>query len=409
MKINVLGSGKEVGKSAIVVDDGTKILMDYGVRIHPEPPTYPPRVKVDAAIISHAHLDHSGASPVLTKNKTPIYMTDITMELCNMLLNDSIKVSFKNGFRTPFSKKDVRRMIKNTKLVNYNEVFHKNNLSIELYNAGHIPGSSSILIDGRKSVFYTGDIQTMESHLIDKCHLPKSTDVLIMESTYSYRDHSNRKKEEARLINYVKETMSKNETVLIPAFAVGRSQEIMLILEKFSHLVALDGMAKSASNIISEYARFTKDPKKLRKVLKNVHFVNKKDSKKKIVERYPIIVSTAGMLSGGPAIGYLKEIRKRPESAVLFTGFLVEGTPGRTLTQKPVFSSDNERFKVKCKIERFQLSAHTDHNGLMNIIKKTNPENIICVHGDSCEDFAKSLSSLGFNAHAPKNNQKVIV
>ena len=157
-EIEVLGSGREVGRSAILVSGKKRVMMDFGVKIEPEPPKYPPTEKVDAAIISHAHLDHVGAAPLLfKKGKHPIYMNDVTLELGSMLIKDSMKVARNEGFGTPFDKTDVKRMVKNTKIVRYNEKFNIGDFSCTLWDSGHIPGSSSILLDGRKKIFYTAD------------------------------------------------------------------------------------------------------------------------------------------------------------------------------------------------------------------------------------------------------------
>ena len=143
MQIKIHGSGQEVGRSAIMLDDGkTKVMLDYGVKLQPEPPSYPAKPeKIDAVILSHAHLDHSGALPVFyRKGKIPAFMTDVTLDLSALLLKDSIKVAKKNGYSTPFEKNELNKMIKNARLVRYNEKFRVNNFNCRLYDAGHIPG-----------------------------------------------------------------------------------------------------------------------------------------------------------------------------------------------------------------------------------------------------------------------------
>ncbi len=413
MQISIHGAGQEVGRSAILVGDNkTNVMLDYGVKLHPEPPSYPLKPeKIDAIILSHAHLDHCGALPVFyRKSKLPLFMTDITLDLTTLLIKDSIKVAKKNGYSTPFANNDLSRMVKSTKIVRYGEKFRAGDFNCRLYDAGHIPGSSGVLMESRgKKVFYTGDIQTADSRLLKGCKLPEKVDVLITESTYSYRDHIARKNEEKRFIELVEETIADEETALIPVFAIGRSQEILLILEEYKSKIAMDGMARKASDIIASYGAYLNDAKKLRAILRKIHFVTK-ESRAGVIKKYPIIVSTAGMLGGGPSVNYLREISRMPESKVLFTGFLVEDSPGWNLIKTKIFENEEERFKVHSELQQINLSAHTDRSGLLEIIEKTRPETVICVHGEeeNCKNFAKFLEDeKGITAYAPKNGDAI--
>ncbi len=413
MQIEILGSGHEVGKSAILVsDEKTRIMLDYGVKLQPEPPKYPIRTtNIDAMILSHAHLDHSGALPVLyKKGKPPCFMTDVTFDLASLLIRDSMKVSKIQGYGTPYDRSDFKKMIRYTKLVNYNEEFAVGNFNCSLFDAGHIPGSSSVLLNNKKRILYTGDIQTADSHLLRGCQLPGRVDVLITESTYSYKEHLKRDKEEEKFLKLIEETLAREEIALIPVFAVGRAQEILLILEKYAGKIALDGMAKKASDIISYHSRYLKNPKKLKYILKKVRWIRSEKERSKAVKSCPIIVSSAGMLGGGPAVNYLRRIRGNAGSRVLFTGFLVEDSPGWKLIKTKIFENAEEKFDVHCELQQFEMSAHTDKAGLMNIINKTSPEKVICVHGESknCEKFAKEIQEkFKIQAFAPKNGEVI--
>lgn len=411
MEIQVVGAGREVGKSAILVEDVDRILLDCGVKLQPDPPSYPRIPKnLDACIISHAHLDHVGGAPsIYAKQKIPIYMTDVTMELSLLLIKDSLKIAKKEGYPTPYTPNDVRRMMKHTKLVSYGEKFRVGNFDCSLYDAGHIPGSSGILIQGKnEKIFYTGDIQTTQSHLLNSCHLPEKADVLITESTYSARSHPKREYEEKKLISSVEEVLANEATALIPVFAVGRAQEILLMLEDYADQIAVDGMPKTAGEIISSYGYYLKDNKQLRHVLKKVHYVQSPDDRKLTNKKYPILVSSAGMMSGGPVVSHLKMMSKKPENRVIFTGFLVEDSPGKKLLDTGMFQNNDEKFPVKCQLEQFDLSAHTDRKGLFSIIEHVKPEHVICVHGDHCKEFAKELEEeLNIHAYAPKNGEAV--
>ena len=411
VSVDVLGSGSEVGRSSIVVSGGKRIVMDCGVKIQPEPPKYPTIEKVDAAVISHAHLDHVGAAPMLfRKGKMPVYMNDITLELGTMLVKDSMKVAQKEGFHVPFDKSHVKRMVKNTKIVRYNEKFRVGDFSCSLWHSGHIPGSSSVLIDSGKKIFYTADIQTRPSHLLEPCKLPAKVDTLILESTYGMKVQADRKKEEKRLIEAIEETISNDGVALMPVFAVGRAQEVMLILKDYMNKIALDGMVKLASEIVAQYGSYIKTPKEFRDMLKKVKFIRTNEERAAALKKYPIIIASAGMLGGGPAVHYLREMQSMREGKVLFSGFLVEDSPGRNLIETKIFENDEERFHVSGDLQQLELSVHADRNGLMDIVRRTRPERVICVHGDKCAEFAKDIEEeFKIQAFAPKNGESIRV
>ncbi len=245
---------------------------------------------------------------------------------------------------------------------------------------------------------------------MNSCHLPKDIDILIMESTYSKREHPLRLQEEKNLIALVEEVVNKNSTALLPVFAIGRSQEVLFILEKFTSKIAIDGMARKATEIIFEHSSSIKDHVRLRKILNRIFTIHDSKDREFALKNYPIIISTAGMLFGGPALYFLKKIRSDPESKVLFTGYLIDDSPGKELLDTGRFKGEQESYNVKCEVRRFDLSSHAGHSGLLEIIKKTNPQKVACIHGDDCEGFAKEIeSSLGISAFAPKAGEKIKV
>src|SRR3989338_8298909 len=411
INIEILGSGSEVGRSSIVVSGKKRVVMDCGVKIQPEPPKYPPVEKVDAAIISHAHLDHVGAVPMLfRKGKIPVYMNDITLELGTMLVKDSMKVARKEGFTVPFDKSHVKRMVKNTKIVRYNEKFRVSDVTCSLWHSGQIPGSSSVMVEGSKKIFYTADIQTRPSHLLNPCNLPAKVDTLIIESTYGMKVQAPRAREEKRLVDAIEETLANDGVALMPVFAVGRAQEVMMILKDYVNKIALDGMAKLASEIVAQYGSYIKSPKEFRDVLKRVKFVRTDEQRAEAMKKYPIIITSAGMLGGGPAVHYLREIQSHGDAKVLFTGFLVEDSPGRNLIETKIFDNAEERFHVSGDLQQIELSAHADRTGLLDVIRRTRQETVICVHGDKCSEFAKSIEEeFKVQAFAPKNGETIKV
>lgn len=409
MELRFLGGAREVGRSSILaIHNKTRLLMDCGLKINPEPPQHPIIDSVSHLILSHSHLDHCGAIPMYyKKGAMPSYMNNVTFELSVLLLEDAMKVAKLNGYPPYYLKKDLERMEKNIELVEYDEDFTAGEIYCRLYDAGHIPGSSSVLAEADKSVFYTGDINMEETRLMKPAFLPKNVDCLITESTYSYKDRNERKDEERKFIESVEEALASNETALIPVFAVGRAQEILLLLENYADMMALDGMAKAATDIILRNGEYVKDISRLRKIAKKVRWVHNDHERAEAVKKYPIIVSTAGMLGGGPVVRYLNMIRKKENSKLIFTGFLVDDSPGRNLLKTGIYKNEDEHFTVKCKIEQYELSGHTDRSGLFEIIKKTNPEKVFCIHGDKCEDFAKEIQAMGIEAVAPELGQTI--
>ncbi|RLI97621.1 MAG: MBL fold metallo-hydrolase [Candidatus Aenigmatarchaeota archaeon] len=419
IKATFLGGAGEVGKSSIMISDNkTNIMLDYGVKLQEEPVEYPllPREKIDVVIPSHAHLDHSGAVPILFKRGEPkVIATDLTLELSYLLLNDSLKISKKRRERLPFSKRDLKSMMRNSTPIRYRTPKKIGGIKIELFDAGHIPGSASILMSKEKKIFYTGDIKMKDSRLLNGCSLPDKTDVLIIESTYGDKKQPKREDEEKKLKRYVREALTNNDIALIPTFAVGRAQEILLVLEEFADFIAIDGMAKQATEIIYYYKRYIKNSEKLKKIMKRITWVRNMRQRKNIIRKGGIVLTTAGMLGGGPIIFYLQELHDNPKTKILFSGFLVEDTPGYNLLKTGVYSNEEmvgekNNFKVKCEMHRLDFSAHADREELLNIIKKLSPKKVICVHGDNPKKFAKDVEEIfNIDAFAPKIGEEIVL
>ena len=196
----------------------------------------------------------------------------------------------------------------------------------------------------------------------------------------------------------------------MPVFAIGRAQEVMMILNKYANKMAMDGMAKLASDIISEYNYYLREPQKYKETLSKVKYVHSRKEREKVIENHSIIISSAGMLGGGPAVSYLRDMRNRKESKVIFSGFLIEDSPGHNLIETKIFNNSEEEFDVHCELNHIVLSAHADRRGLFEVIKRTNPKQVVCVHGDKCKEFAKDIEEhFGIQAFAPKNGEVIKV
>ncbi|MFH1420756.1 MAG: MBL fold metallo-hydrolase [Candidatus Aenigmatarchaeota archaeon] len=408
MKITFLGGAGEVGRNAFLLEEKqTRIMLDFGVRIQPEPPTYPEQTpEVDAIILSHAHLDHCGGIPALYRKGNPMLVTnDVTLELIQLLINDSMKISRLEGFPIPYDRRDVQKMLASAHIVPYRKHFDIKQFRCEFYDAGHIPGSCGTLIESKESgkrIFYTGDIDFKPTELLNGCNLPGKIDTLIIECTYSNRDHPPREKEKKRFLEIVESVVANNERALFPVFALGRSQEVLLILEKFAKKVSLDGMAKSASDIILQYPQYLRNAKRLRTVLNRTSWVYTQELRKHALKHAQLIVSPAGMLSGGPILFYLGALKNDKTLKILLTGFQVEDSAGFKLVNTGMFEHDEEHFKVAGKCERFDFSSHAGRSDLFKIIEKVKPKRVICIHGDDCKSFAREIKKkYNISATAP--------
>ena len=411
MEIKVLGAAREVGRSAISVrDESANIIMDYGIKLQ-ENEDFPEALKnqgkkdnspknplhtknVSAVFLSHAHLDHCGALPMLYKQETPpLYTTALSLELANLMIKDSMKIAKKEKYKIPFGKKELEKMNKTAHVLDYNQPVKIGNFTCALLDAGHIPGSAGVFLKHKtgRTIFYTGDINTIETELLKPCSLPEKADILIIESTYGEKLHPDRTQEKANFLSEVELSVNAASACLIPVFALGRSQEVLLMLEKYSDSIAIDGMAKDASEIMLKHRKCLKDPKRLSKILDNIAWIYDDKEREIAVKRFPVIVTTAGMMSGGPVLFYLRNIKSMQESKILFTGYIIEDTPAKNLLKTNVFRNQKEEYNVLASMHQYDFSAHADKNGLMDIIKRLNPEHVICVHGDSCEEFAKNI------------------
>ncbi len=390
ISFTALGGCNEVGRSSFLIDFGEKILLDRGIKLSPQGSEYPLPVEtnLDAVIISHAHLDHSGALPDLFVNSNILsYMTFPTLEISKILWFDTLKIAGLESESISFSKEDIEEATKFTFPVGYKRVLHiTKNCSMQFFDAGHILGSAMPLLSmGEKSLLYTGDFKVEETRLFKGADLNVGkVDFLAIESTYGDRNHPPRKECEKLFVEEVKETIDNGGTALLPAFAVGRSQEIIDVLHehKIGAPVYLDGMGQKVSRVTMKFPRFLKNPRFLKKALQKTEWIKNNADRKRALKQPSAIVTTAGMLQGGPALNYLKNIYKDEKSNVFLTGFQVEGTPGRILMETKKIYIDGKWYEVKGKVEKFDFSAHASQQEMLKAISKWQPEKVLLVHGD---------------------------
>lgn len=418
MKISVLGAGKEVGRSAFLVTcENTNILLDYGVLLKREP-IFPLHVRpkdINAVILSHAHLDHSGYIPSLflsSSTDIPVIGTLPTFELSQLLIEDMIKIS---GLYLPFEYLDLINMINHCKNLQYREKHSVGDVDISLHESGHVIGGASIMMEYQgKRIFYTGDINTRGSKLLRPADLDlPNIDLLIIESTYSQTEQMPREESERRLLDFAYEVVDRGGTLFIPAFSVERAQEIACVLKthQFKHKVAMDGMALKVNEIMLKYTSYLRDPEIFKKAVLEAEWVHGWQRRKQLVREPGVIISPAGMLVGGSAVFYLQEIAKDPKNGVAMVSYQGEGTPGRALLDKKIITYDGKMRKCLAEVNRFEFSGHNSRSELFEILDKIkgNPE-VLAIHGDgnSCTRFAEEIQDkYGFKAKAPSQGDVI--
>ena len=405
MMLRVLGAGREVGRAAILLkpsDRAKGMLLDYGVNISTEIPRFPEHVAprdLLAVALTHAHLDHSGGIPLLYVSvELPLLTTPLTLGLTELLVRDFLKIS---KYYVPFEIIELLSMMRNAKAVSPGDAVGVGPYHIEVYSAGHIPGSLMFLVEveGLK-ILYTGDFNLEDTCLLKGADTSpfKKADVIVMEATYASYDHPNRTQNEAIFVQKIKEVIEDGGTVLIPAFAVGRSQEIACVLyrHKVEAPVYLDGMARYASAIIEEHAdAYLRDASLYRRALGAVSRVTGAKMRRQISRKPGIIISSAGMLKGGAAVYYMERIMENPKNAVFFVSFQVPESPGRKVLQEGVFLSPRKAGKVAARVEWFDFSSHCGRSDLIRAVELTRSSStIIIVHSEEKggKEFAEYIA-----------------
>ncbi|MBV7272235.1 MBL fold metallo-hydrolase [Clostridiaceae bacterium UIB06] len=439
MKVSFLGGAHEVGGSCILVKVCDKnILLDCGIRQSaskdplPDFRTIQECGGIDAIIISHAHLDHIGSLPLISKEypNARIYTNNMTKDLMKVLLYDSLKIMNNREAEIPlYAELDVENMLNRIFTINYMvELPIFEGINLTFYIAGHIAGAACVYIttaDG--SLFYSGDFSIFAQSSVEGLKVPKlRPDVAIFETTYGDRLHSNREVEEERLIQLVRECEINKGKMLIPAFALGRAQEILLILKKAINKKIIKGINIYVDGMIKDINRVYKlNPVYLRnslakKILKgvepfyddNIIPVDKKELREKIAEDKEacIIVASSGMITGGPSQYYAEKLASMERAYIVITGYQDEESPGRKLlnlldSEERILEINGRSIPVRCKIEKVGLSAHGDKGEIKSLVNLLSPNNIFLVHGDGeiIEGFASELSSeVRGKIYAPK-------
>lgn len=455
MKITFLGAAHEVtGSCALLEACGKKILIDCGMEQGPdiyENSEIPvPPSSIDFVFLTHAHIDHSGKLPLLAKNGFcgSVYATTATYDLCAIMLADAAHIqeseaAWKNrraqrsgeeGYTPMYTLDDVHELMPQFRVTDYGKTVEPcKGISAVFYDAGHLLGSASIKISVTENgethhIVFSGDVGTPSRPLLCRPNVPDEADALIIESTYGDSLRSPQPKDlEQRLAEIIDRTITGGGNVVIPSFAVGRTQELLYMLRRIKEQqlaltdfpVYLDSpLAIEATNIykdtLQEY--FDEETKDLlAKGINPIGFnglhltVTSDDSKKINADPVPkVIISASGMCEAGRIRHHLKHNLWRPECTVLFVGYQVEGTLGRRLLDGVRYVNlFGEEVRVSARIENLEgISAHADMYQLIDWISamKKRPARIYVNHGADgvCDSFAKTVNErLGIEATAP--------
>ncbi|MBB5253106.1 beta-CASP ribonuclease aCPSF1 [Sulfurisphaera ohwakuensis] len=431
VRITALGGFQEVGRSAVLVETPeSKVLLDvglnpsvsYGEKLFPKLDIDQVRLEdIDAVVITHAHLDHCGMVPLLFKYgyNGPVYTTAPTRDIMALMQLDALDVAEKEGRPLPYTAKEVRKELLHTITLDYEEVTDiAPDIKLTFYNAGHILGSAMAHLhigDGTHNIVYTGDFKYARTKLLDKANdeFPR-VDTIIMETTYGDHEQENREEAEAKLIEIINRTISRGGRVLIPVLAVGRGQEIMLVLNDAMKKklipevpIYVTGLVEEITAIHNAYPEMLSREVREAILYKDENpfmsefFHRIEGYREDIVQGEPsIILATSGMLNGGPAVEFFKTMAPDSRNSIIFVSYQAEGTLGRKVSdgaqEIQIIDRDGriENIQIKMEVTRVEgFSGHSDRRQLLNFLKNLNvkPKNLLLNHGEpgSIESFRR--------------------
>ena len=453
VRMTALGALREVGRSCSMLQtQDSKVLIDCGVKFEENDPATPmfglgevqPLTSIDAVVLTHGHLDHCGLVPLLFKYgyDGPVYCTTPTRDIMALLTMDYIRVAEAQGVKKPYDAEHVRMALRNCITVDWGETTDISpDIRLTFNDAGHILGSSVCHFhvgDGLYNVAFSGDIKYERSWLFNPANnkFPR-LDAVIVESTYGGKENNQPARVEAaeNTKKVVAETVARGGKVVFPVFAVGRSQEVMLVLEELMRTgqvpkvpVYLDGMIWEATAIHTAYPEYLNDALKARIFQANDNpllspifkRVDSHEMRQKVCgDPDPcIVLATSGMLTGGPVLEYMKHWADDKRNSLCFVGFNSEGSLGRKLQrgfrELPIQDAGQTR-SVRVEMDLHTIdgySGHCDRRQLMNFIQNMDPKPklVLTGHGEAskCIDLAASITEkFGIEARSLQNAETI--
>jgi len=445
-----LGGVKQVGRSCfIVVTPESKVMLDCGINpgesrgldAYPRLDWFNFSLSdLDAVVISHAHIDHQGFLPSLYKYgySGPIYCTEPTLPLMTLLQMDSIKISKSNGTYLTYEGRDVNEAIKHCITLPYGKPTDISpDITITLNNAGHIMGSATVHlnISGAHNILYSGDYKYAKTQLLDSAlSIYPRVETLITESTYGSSTDimPDQSVVYATFTQSINKTLTEGGKVLIPVPAVGRAQEIMLVIDKemregrlIESPIYIEGMISEASAIHMSYAHYLGYDVR-RSVSQGINpfeseyftQVNGLSRRDELLndESPSIIMATSGMLEGGPSVEYFKEIAPSPKNKIVFVSYQINGTLGRrvidgTMTEVSMLDKSGKVkvVPVRCQTHKIDgFSGHSDFNQILNFVSRIKPKRVLVNHGEKSksENIASAVyHRLKIRSSVPDNRE----
>lgn len=410
--IRPLGAGQEVGRSCIMIEyKGKKIMLDCGIHPGLSGMDALPFVdlieadEIDLLLISHFHLDHCGALPwflLKTSFKGRCFMTHATKAIYRWLLSDYIKVSNIATEQMLYSEADLEASMDKIETINFHE--EKDILGIKFwaYNAGHVLGAAMFMIEiAGVKILYTGDFSRQEDRHLMAAEIPTvRPDVLITESTYGTHIHENREDRENRFTTLVHDIVNRGGRCLIPVFALGRAQELLLILDEYwsqhpeLHDIPIyyaSSLAKKCMAVYQTYINAMNDKIK-RQIAINNPFVFKHISNLKGIDHFEdigpcVIMASPGMMQSGLSRELFESWCTDSKNGVIIAGYCVEGTLAKTILSEPeeIATMTGQKLPLKMSVDYISFSAHTDYQQTSEFIKILRPPHVVLVHGEQNE------------------------
>ncbi|MBC8437984.1 MAG: MBL fold metallo-hydrolase [Euryarchaeota archaeon] len=416
LKYHFLGGGPEVGNVGCILEDstGTRIQIDYGF-VPKNPPCFPEEgPPVTDVILTHSHIDHIGLVPwLVSSHDTTIHCTEMTASLLEMLWRDTYKVSSIEKQPLPWDRRDLENALENVVTHNFGEWVEHGAWKWKFHSAGHIPGAAMIEIDlGDRNLLWTGDFDTRSTPCVAGA-LPVESDILFIETTYAGREQPIREEEVERFLSRVVEVVERGGTCLIPSFANGRGQDILSYLHD-SNLdleVHYDGMGRKIINHFLDNSSYIRDPDKLWKIKRWARLVSSKSDRKKALDA-DVIVTTSGMLDGGPAHWYLNRLRHDQRNAILLTGYQAEGSGGRRVLDEARLDIFGKTVDINLEVNQYSFSTHAGNSQLLEFARSCKSKNIILFHGNPNDEqmkFKETLEADGINIFTPDNGQGYLI
>jgi uncharacterized protein len=430
MKATFFGGCREVGRNCVLVENGQDhLLLDCGVKIGKtdEFPLMSPQdiKRIKNIAITHTHLDHIGFLPYFFEKggRAKIYSTKPTKDMTALLLADYHRILHTIRRKSAFSLKDINTVLAHMHPLEFDTLAHAGGMKFSLHKAGHILGSAMVRMQGKKTVLFTGDVNNRGTRLLDPAQAGIHAHTLIMESTYGSKEDviPSVKKASAELAESIKRTLDKGGFVLIPSFAVGRSQEILLTVDSYMRSGAIpkapiyvDGMILKANKIFRQNVLYARKEIQMRILassedpFKSPNFKEPKTKhKSEVFEEPAVIVSTSGMLSGGPILRYLSEVAGDHNSTLMLVGYQAEGTTGRRLLDgEKTIEIDGKRVDVRLNVENVSFSAHSDHQGLLQFAHSVKGlKKIFLIHGEEKKQGELASALKKFEVVIPRNGE----